>query len=81
MKDQIQLENSRYQIYMKLSIKKKKKWENKFFLSTREILTKIHCRLGHLGNFNKFHRLTIILTIFSGHNVIKLELIIKGRIF
>lgn len=54
--------------------------ENTFFLSTLEIYTKIDCTLGHKNNFNKFHRFSVILTIFSYYNAINLEIIIKKQI-
>ena len=56
-----------------------KKSENAFFSSAHGTVSRIDHMLGHKANLNKFKSIEIILSIFSDHNGMKLEINYRKR--
>ena len=53
---------------------KKKKTENTFFSKAHETFSRIDHLLGHKNKLSKFKSIEFILSIFSDHNGMKLEI-------
>ena len=56
-----------------------KKSEYTFFLSAHGTFSRIDHILGHKANLNKFKDIENILSIFSDHNGMKLEINLRER--
>ena len=53
--------------------------EYTFFSSAHGILSRIDNILGHKSNLSKFEKIEIILSIFSNHNAMKLDINYKKK--
>ena len=53
--------------------------EYTFFSSAHGKFSKIDHILGHKSNFSKFKKIEIILSIFSDHNIMRLNIIYKKK--
>ena len=53
--------------------------EYTFFLSAHGILSRIDNILGQKSNLSKFEKIEIILSIFSNHNAMKLDINYKKK--
>ena len=51
-----------------------------FFSSAHQTFSKIDHILGHKSSFGKFKRIEIISSIFSDHNVVRLDVNYRGKI-
>ena len=53
--------------------------EYSFFSSAHGTFSRIDCILGHKSNLSKFEKIEIISSIFSDHNVMRLDINYKKQ--
>ena len=53
--------------------------EYTFFSSAHGTFSRIDCILGHKSNLSKFKKTEIILSIFSDHNAVRLDIYYKKK--